>query len=205
MTWSSIRLWHSKPGRSTRWCQMPTSTLYGSGGVISACSRKCRSSDGTCACRLGSRRISQALARSSITLTCSRTTGGAALLPASRSALSMLSSAARTCSASRAPALVGVIRLPVRWNSLVPRLASSPRIWWLMALCVRASSSAAREKLRWRVAASSARSACSGGRWTGRWAGLAGDLAMAVKFYSQLRRVSFVGLELPEERQFGPS
>ena len=79
-------------------------------------------------------------------------------------AASMRSKASRIETRSSRPASVSEILRGARLNSVTPSRSSRPRIWWLIAACVTASSSAARVKLRWRAAASKARSAFSGGR-----------------------------------------
>jgi len=59
---------------------------------------------------------------------------------------------------------LGTSPRPSRRSSPTPSSSSSALTWWLTAAGVTCSSSAARVRLRWRAAASKARSAVSEGR-----------------------------------------
>jgi hypothetical protein len=73
----------------------------------------------------------------------------------------------RGCRARETPGVeVGGGRLRRR-KSLRPRCTSSAFTWWLIAAWVTFNSSPALVKLRWRAAASKARSALSNGRRRG--------------------------------------
>src|SRR5690606_35299537 len=67
-------------------------------------------------------------------------------------------------SSRRWPSLVALTPRAPRTSNGYPSRASSARIWWLSALTVRLSDSAARVRLPWRTAATKPCSACSGGR-----------------------------------------
>ena len=75
---------------------------------------------------------------------------------------------ASTARSSDSPSAVTAVRvwpapLRARVSSVAPSDASSPRTWWLTALVLTCSASAARAKLPWRATAANERSAASGG------------------------------------------
>ena len=90
--------------------------------------------------------------------------GPASLCASRRQAAPMMSKASASERASCCPLGVGIVWRPSRSNSERPNHCSSCRTWWLTADCVTFSSSAAREKLPERAAASKQRSALSDGR-----------------------------------------
>jgi hypothetical protein len=93
-----------------------------------------------------------------------RVTASGVLIVRTRSTASAMDSKLfRSGAYSMEPADVSTTRRVLRSNSLCPIVSSSSRIWWLIAVGVTASSSAARLKLRWRAAASKARRVASGG------------------------------------------
>jgi len=75
----------------------------------------------------------------------------------------MLSNAASSVCCSSRPGSVSSSFRGLRKNSATPSDSSSERIWWLIAVAVTDSSSAACLALSWRAAASKARNAESEG------------------------------------------
>ena len=92
----------------------------------------------------------------------------------------MSASALPEASARCRPSAVSVTPRAWRWNRATPRRASSLRTWWLTALAVRCSSSAACAKFWWRAADSKAeRAGSQSGRRTMRASNV--DLCLAAK------------------------